>query len=502
MPSSYDQYRVQIGDQIGDPEYWNTPRFKDIDRRLNGLEDQKSTLDSVIEEGRTVFRTRVDDILLPLVQEVYEIAQVGVILRAHSATEIEISLGGKTLFVDPDEKNRFAAPTYVSVIANSDPSRAMFATVVSYNRNTGELVIDVDRFIGAGNGADWIVTIANTTDGVNDANRAEAAANQAAQHRTHAQTAQTVSEAAAATATAQRESAIAANVQAQSAKIDAQTYRGDVITAIATWTAAVLPPSSFDPVTRPGSAALQLGDQFFKTTDAKWRTWDGTQWTINMVPVGSEVTSVFGRAGGVSAQANDYRGDQIARTTAQQSIIVGANVEAALQTVSSAVSAESTTRTTALAGKSDKTTLVSAAGLATGGGDLSQNRTITVAKSSQAQAQAGTDDTTAMTPLRVKDAIDALAPVATEAIAGKARFATTTEANAGTSTSVAVHPAALKAAVDSRISSLVNGAGAALDTLSELATALGNDANFSTTVATQIAAINTKINELLDPGTF
>ena len=34
---------------------------------------------------------------------------------------------------------------------------------------------------------------------------------------------------------------------------------------------------------------------------------------------------------------------------------------------------------------------------------------------------------------------------------------------------------------------LINGAGAALDTLSELAAALGNDANFATTIATQMS---------------
>jgi len=491
MPSNFDQYRVKVGDQIGDPEYWNAPRFKDLDRRINSLEDQKTTLDAVIEEGRTVFRARVDEILLPLVQEVYEIAQVGVMLRAHSATEIEISLGGKTLFIDEDEKNRFAAPSYVSVMANGDPSRALFATVISYDLDTGELVIDVDRFVGAGNGADWIVTVANTTDGVNDANRAEIAANEALLHRTQAQTARTDAQAAAATATTQRDSAVLANTQAQAAKTDAQTYRGDVISAIANWTAAVLPPSSFDPLTRPGGAALQIGDQFFKTTDSKWRTWNGVQWTINAVPIGSQVDSVFGRTGSVSAQANDYRGDQIARTNTQQTIIAGANVEAALQTVSNAVAAESTARateiTTAVTPKADKTTSISAAGLATGGGDLSANRTITVPKSSQAQAQAGTDDATAMTPVRVKDAIDTLVPAASETMAGKARFATTVEVSAGTSTTIAVNPAGLKAALDSRISSLVNGAGAALDTLSELATALGNDANFSATVATALA---------------
>lgn len=46
-------------------------------------------------------------------------------------------------------------------------------------------------------------------------------------------------------------------------------------------------------------------------------------------------------------------------------------------------------------------------GLATGGGDLSSDRTITVPKSTSAQALAGEDDTTAMTPVRVKEKIDA-----------------------------------------------------------------------------------------------
>ena len=47
--------------------------------------------------------------------------------------------------------------------------------------------------------------------------------------------------------------------------------------------------------------------------------------------------------------------------------------------------------------------------------------------------------------------------------------------------------AATKFYVDDAISNLVNGAGAALDTLNELAAALGNDANFSTTISTQLA---------------
>ena len=53
---------------------------------------------------------------------------------------------------------------------------------------------------------------------------------------------------------------------------------------------------------------------------------------------------------------------------------------------------------------------VTGAGLATGGGALSADQTITVTKATQAQAEAGTDDATAMTPLRTAQAITARAP--------------------------------------------------------------------------------------------
>lgn len=46
-----------------------------------------------------------------------------------------------------------------------------------------------------------------------------------------------------------------------------------------------------------------------------------------------------------------------------------------------------------------ETRSIAAAGLATGGGDLSANRTITVTAATGAQAGAGTDNTTVITPL-------------------------------------------------------------------------------------------------------
>lgn len=73
------------------------------------------------------------------------------------------------------------------------------------------------------------------------------------------------------------------------------------------------------------------------------------------------------------------------------------------------------TVTTALAGKVATSRTISAAGLATGGGDLSANRTITVTAASQAEAEAGVSSTVAMTPQRTAQAIAALAPIALSA---------------------------------------------------------------------------------------
>ena len=133
---------------------------------------------------------------------------------------------------------------------------------------------------------------------------------------------------------------------------------------------------------------------------------------------------------------------------------------------------------------------ITGAGLATGGGSLAANRTITVTKSTNAQATAGTDDTTAMTPLRVADAITSRATAAvaaaSETVAGKVELATAAETATGTDTTRAVHPAGLKSVLDTRFAALLDAAPATLDTLNELAAALGDDPNFATTIATQI----------------
>jgi hypothetical protein len=84
-------------------------------------------------------------------------------------------------------------------------------------------------------------------------------------------------------------------------------------------------------------------------------------------------------------------------------------------------------------------------------------------------------------------ALMGLIAAASDTAAGKVELATTTEAQTGTDTVRAVTPAGLKAAIDDAKAALINGAPGALDTLDELAAALGDDTNFAASVTSALA---------------
>lgn len=83
---------------------------------------------------------------------------------------------------------------------------------------------------------------------------------------------------------------------------------------------------------------------------------------------------------------------------------------------------------------------------------------------------------------------DVAVNAASTTAAGIVELATNTETTTGTDTARATTPAGVAAAIAAAIANLIAAAPSALDTLDELAAALGDDENFSTTVATALDA--------------
>lgn len=98
----------------------------------------------------------------------------------------------------------------------------------------------------------------------------------------------------------------------------------------------------------------------------------------------------------------------------------------------------------------------------------------------------------------LQSALNAKASLASPALTGNPTAPTQT---AGDNTTKLANTAFVSAAVATAISSLVNAAPGALDTLNELAAALGNDANFASTITASLA---TKLdaNSTIDGGTI
>lgn len=148
--------------------------------------------------------------------------------------------------------------------------------------------------------------------------------------------------------------------------------------------------------------------------------------------------------------------------------------------------------------KTDKVRTVTGGGLLTGGGDLSADRVLTLAEASDAEASAGADGTKAITSRRLATVAATKADKARTVTGGGLvtgggdlsanRVLTVTEASdaeaiAGTDATKVITPRRLAAAV----AALINGAPGALDTLNELAAALGNDANFAATMTNALS---------------
>lgn len=195
--------------------------------------------------------------------------------------------------------------------------------------------------------------------------------------------------------------------------------------------ARYLGAATSNPTLDDNGNAVTAGAFYYNTSASELRFYNGAVWVAVQQAGGgggggvSSADSVtFVPAGGISANQvqaalEELDTDKLA-VAAFTAAYTAADVLAKLLTVDGNASGLNATTLQGLAPSAfqgalgytpvNLTRVVGTSGLATGGGNLGADRTIAVTKASQALAEAGADDTTAMTPLRTAQAIAALTP--------------------------------------------------------------------------------------------
>lgn len=161
MARRYDQYyRVKPRDNLGDPDYWNR-RFEDIDRRVSSNEDDLTAIDGLTAYVEGLALNRLDLVLAPALDKITLVSEQGFLL-AHSSTSVTLDTNTTQTFAIQDQAERelFAPSPYLTITREANMTDYCFAKLVSYDKRSGQLVIQPVEIHGnAGPFSDWVIYV-------------------------------------------------------------------------------------------------------------------------------------------------------------------------------------------------------------------------------------------------------------------------------------------------------------------------------------------------------
>lgn len=154
MAKRFSLYKMQPGDNAGDPETWDK-RFEDVDNRLHARELDGQKIDETIAALQAVALQRLNDTFTPLIQEAQQALQnQGVRFAAESLTEETVGLGEKSFSLTIETARTWVESDYVTI---RHDDAVMAAQVLEFDRSNRLLVVDVLRTIGSGTYAEWVI---------------------------------------------------------------------------------------------------------------------------------------------------------------------------------------------------------------------------------------------------------------------------------------------------------------------------------------------------------
>lgn len=152
-------YRIKRGDNLGDPETWNT-RFEDVDLRLAAREQDATKIDNAVDQLTQVALDRLNETFTPLINELQQQLQdVGAAFVATSADERTIATGAQTFLLTPETRAQFVTTDYTVIRPIDDLAIGMVAQVIDYDRASGLLTVDTTLAIGKGTFAGWRISV-------------------------------------------------------------------------------------------------------------------------------------------------------------------------------------------------------------------------------------------------------------------------------------------------------------------------------------------------------
>jgi hypothetical protein len=161
MARRYDTvYRVKPRDNLGDPDYWNR-RFEDLDRRVSSNEDGLDAIGGLTTYVEGLALNRLDLVLAPALDKIALVSEQGFLL-AHSGSTVTLDLATSQTFAIPDaaERELFAPSPYLTICRENSMTDYAFAKLLSWNRTSGQLVVQPLQIYGnAGPFSDWVIYV-------------------------------------------------------------------------------------------------------------------------------------------------------------------------------------------------------------------------------------------------------------------------------------------------------------------------------------------------------
>lgn len=163
MSRRIDQYVVDRGDNLADPDFW-FKRFEDIDLRLSALEVLQDRVDDALAVLTGVALQRLNDTFTPLIIEaqarVGALGSLGASFSGESQSTVTISSSGIKIFIltGPSASN-YVYTDYVMIRVPTAPENFMLAHVTSYDSNTKTLTVVVENSGGSGTYSNWLIRV-------------------------------------------------------------------------------------------------------------------------------------------------------------------------------------------------------------------------------------------------------------------------------------------------------------------------------------------------------